>query len=105
MMGPRINGPSLTRISSRYPATLSLTSKSAAGPNLTGNAFYIDNPALNGQPGLVLNVTPNTSAGNVANPHPIGVVYDGSRNMWAVFNQDSAPMPADAAFNIQAVNP
>ena len=33
------------------------------------------------------------------NEHPIGVWYDSSEQMWAVFNQDRAPMQPDAAFH------
>ncbi len=32
--------------------------------------------------------------------HPVGVSYDLGVGRWAVFNQDSTPMPDGAAFNV-----
>jgi hypothetical protein len=60
----------------------------------------IDDPRLNNNPNatvlVTLNVTPGGKAG-ASNSHPLGVWYTGSR--WVIFNQDYAPMPANAAFN------
>src|SRR5690349_15679627 len=48
----------------------------------------------------ILIVTPvGPPLATAENPHPIGVFYNGSR--WAVFNQDFAPMPVGAAFEVE----
>jgi len=64
---------------------------------------WIDHWALNGSSTAQLTVTqsynPPGSRG-VYNNHPIGVFYDRTVNKWAVFNQDRAPMPAGASFNV-----
>jgi len=69
----------------------------------TGNMAWIDHWALNGSSTAQLTVTqsynPPGSRG-VYNNHPIGVFYDRTVNKWAVFNQDRAPMPAGASFNV-----
>lgn len=46
---------------------------------------YIDSPALNGNPSLILQVTQNY------NPHAIGVWYDASVGAWAIYNEDHTP--------------
>ena len=61
----------------------------------------IDNPLTNGNPGAILIVTPNWNPGGVGgtyNNHPIGVYYFGGK--WTIFNQDLAPIPVGAAFNV-----
>ena len=60
-----------------------------------------DHPAATGKPGAVVLVTPNWNPGGVGglyHDHPIGVYYYGNR--WAIFNQDMAPMPPGASFNV-----
>jgi hypothetical protein len=44
------------------------------------------------------NVNPGGSGGGVYNNHPIGVFY--VQGKWAIFNEDQAPMPIGAAFNV-----
>ncbi|HEY1918560.1 MAG TPA: hypothetical protein VGH27_23545 [Streptosporangiaceae bacterium] len=65
---------------------------------------YIDNAATNGQPYNMLYVTPNfkpdNNCGCVYDANPIGVWYDRSEGQWAVFNEDGAPMPDYAEFNV-----
>jgi hypothetical protein len=70
--------------------------------NLLGqNATWLDHPAATGKPNAVVLVTPNWNPGGVGglyHDHPIGVYYYGNR--WAIFNQDMAPMPPGASFNV-----
>lgn len=70
--------------------------------NLIGvNGTFIDHPAARGNPDAVILVTPNWNPGGqggLYHDHPIGVYYCLDR--WAIFNQDMAPMPPGAAFNV-----
>ena len=72
--------------------------------NIGANVTYIDNALTNGNPNAIVVVTPNYDPGGtcgcVYNNHPIGVYYDGPNNKWAIFNQDAAAMPVNAAFNV-----
>jgi hypothetical protein len=71
--------------------------------NAVGNITYLDNPLTNGKPGAVLSVTQNWNPGGgrgFYNNHPIDVFYDKDLGKWAIFNQDSTPMPYGAAFNV-----
>jgi len=73
----------------------------ATAQNVSGHITYIDSAWTNGQAGALLLVTPNMSpGGREASPdkHPIGVYYD--KGQWTIFNQDFAPMPVGAAFNV-----
>ncbi|MGH8615520.1 MAG: DUF7452 domain-containing protein, partial [Gammaproteobacteria bacterium] len=70
--------------------------------NGINNWTVIDHPLANGKPNAVLQVTQNwnpNGVGGTYNNHNIGVWYDGAR--WAIFNQDLAQMPIDAAFNVR----
>lgn len=57
----------------------------------------------------VVFVMPNTTPNGVWTPtidyHPVGVFFDDSRNKWGIFNEDKAPMPVGAAFNVFARAP
>jgi hypothetical protein len=71
--------------------------------NTVGNITYLNDPLTNGKPGAVLSVTQNWNPGGgrgVYNNHPIDVVYDKDVEKWAIYNQDGAPMPYGAAFNV-----
>ncbi|RMF48484.1 MAG: hypothetical protein D6755_03790, partial [Anaerolineae bacterium] len=73
----------------------------AASGNIYGNNTVIDNSLTNNNPNAIVMVTPNYNPGGVGgtdNIHNIGVFYNGGK--WAIFNQDSASMPVDAAFNV-----
>jgi len=73
----------------------------ATAANIISNWTDIDNPLANNNPDAIVLVTQNWNPGDVGgtyNDHPIGVWYDGSK--WAIFNQDIADMPVDAAFNV-----
>jgi hypothetical protein len=75
----------------------------ARAGNITSNWTTIDHPLTNNDPNAIVLVTQNwnpSGVGNTYNDHPIGVWYDGVANKWAVFNQDLAAMPVDAAFNV-----
>ena len=71
--------------------------------NTAGNYTYIDNRLTNGEPDAVLSVTQNWNPGGgrgVYNNYPIDVVYDKDVEKRAIYNQDGAPMPYGAAFNV-----
>ena len=75
----------------------------AVPPNTVGNATYLDDPLVNGEPDAEVSVTQNWNPGGgngVYNDHPIGVLYDGDVDRWLVYNEDDAPMPGGAAFNV-----
>lgn len=75
----------------------------ATSGNTAGDSTWIDDPALNNHPGLLLFVTPNWNppgASATYDPHPIGVWYDWKSQKYAIFNEDRASMPLNAAFNI-----
>jgi hypothetical protein len=79
----------------------------ARAGNITNNWTTIDHPLTNNNPDAIVLVTQNwnpSGVGNTYNGHPIGVWYDGVENKWAVFNQDMASMPVDAAFNVLATS-
>ncbi len=76
----------------------------ATGANITSNWTTIDNALTNGNPNAIVVVTPNWNPGGVGSTydnHPIGVWYVGSK--WAIFNQDIAAMPVNAAFNVSVL--
>jgi len=71
--------------------------------NVSDNSTYVDDPRTNGHPGAVLSVTQNWNPGGdggTYNAHPIGVWYDAVAEKWAIANEDRAPMPEGAAFNV-----
>ena len=75
----------------------------AAQDNTAGNATYLDDPLTNGRPNAEVSVAQNWNPGGgagVYNGHPVGVRYDGDAGRWVVYNEDDAPMPEGAAFNV-----
>jgi len=75
----------------------------AALLNTVGNATYLDDPLINGEPGAEISVTQNWNPGGgngVYNDHPVGVLYDEDVEKWSVYNEDGARMPEGAAFNV-----
>lgn len=85
------------------PASQTAFFHRAAGANISGNYTLIDSPATNGNPGALLFITPNWNAGGangVYNDHPTGVFYLASAGKWAIYNEDMAAMPENAAFNV-----
>ena len=76
----------------------------ATAANITGSATIVDHPLINSDPNAVIIATPNWNPGGpgggfgVYNDHPIAVGYLFTK--WLIVNQDIAPMPAHAAFNV-----
>ncbi len=71
--------------------------------NISGTFTYLDDPMTNGEPDAVLSVTQNWNPGGgtgIYNDHSIDTVYSTNRGKWAIYNNDGAPMPEGAAFNI-----
>ena len=71
--------------------------------NTRGNSTYLDDTSTNDDPVAFLSVTQNWNPGGgpgTYNNHPVGVWYDANRSRWAIFNQDLAPVPEGAAFNV-----
>ena len=77
---------------------------------VTTNSYisYINNVSTNNLPNNLLFVTPNWTTnghcGCVSSNHPSSVFY-ASNNEWSIFNQDNAPMPIGAAFNVFVLVP
>ena len=75
-----------------------------AVPTNTGaESTYVDHPAANAAPDAVLSVTPNWNPGGrggTYNDHPVGVWYDADEERWTIRNEDLAPIPDLAAFNV-----
>ena len=85
----------------------------ANASNTVGNLTYLDHPFCNNNPRASLMVTPTGlpyPQGNTTfDRHNLGVWYDGGRQRWAIFHQDSTPMspvnPAEwsgTSFNVWA---
>lgn len=75
----------------------------ATPTNTEGSRTYVDDPAINGDPDAVVSVTQNWNPGGgngTYNDHPVGVSYDAGRERWAILNEDGAPIPDGAAFNV-----
>ena len=71
--------------------------------NISTNSTFIDHPLTNEHPNAIVIVTQNwnpSGLGGTYNDHPIGVWYSDIAKKWAIFNQDIASMPVDAAFNV-----
>ncbi len=75
--------------------------------NINGDSAYLDNGATDFQPGAILFMALNNTPGGVCGcaivTKPLGVWYDRSKNMWAVFTEDASNMPSAPSFNILAV--
>lgn len=99
--GPSVPGGSTKGPEAGAEAGDALVHRADPG-NIVENSTYIDDPAANGNPGAVLLVTQAwTLEGTPTNAHVTGVWYDENRGgRWAVFNQDLAPMPEGAVFNV-----
>jgi hypothetical protein len=73
----------------------------------------IDSPLTNGNPNVMLIVTPNYNPGGVFaafDNTPVGVFYTGSTgdsfaNKWGIFNMDLSPMTVNSTFNVLVVKP
>lgn len=77
----------------------------ATAANTSGSQTTLDLAPANGDPAAIILVTPNWNPGGLggqSNPHNVGVRYDAATGRWAIFNEDGAAMPLDAAFNVLA---
>ena len=75
----------------------------ATPANTEGSRTYVDEPEINGNPDAVVSVTQNWNPGGgsgVYNDHRVGVSYDAGRGKWTIRNEDGAPIPDGAAFNV-----
>jgi hypothetical protein len=75
----------------------------ATAANTEGSRTYVDEPAINGDPDAVVSVTQNWNPGGgpgVYNDHRVGVSYDAGRERWTILNEDAAPIPDGASFNV-----
>lgn len=75
----------------------------ATSKNIADNKTYIDDPLTNERANAAPEITPNWNPGGgdgVYNDHPTGVRYDAVADKWTILNQDFAPMPEGAAFNV-----
>jgi hypothetical protein len=80
----------------------------ATAGNIAGNYTTIDHPQTNNNPDALLFVTQNWNPGDTSgtyNDHPVGVWYDDVSDKWSVFNEDGAPMPVGADFNVLIAGP
>lgn len=71
----------------------------AAATPPVGNTCPVDHPATNGKSNEVVFASQYWTG--AYNAHPIGVWY--SADKWHVFNEDEAPMPVNARFNLLAL--
>ena len=70
---------------------------------LTKSWTELDHVQLNGHPNAIFHVTHNwnpLSDTGIDNDHIIGVRYDQDSQRWAIYNQDDAPLPNRASFNV-----
>lgn len=89
------------------PASATVFVHISSVDNISYNYTYIDSSLTNNTPNAVLLVTSNWNPGNIGgtyNDHAVGVWYDTSVGKWAIYNQDMAAMPVDAAFNIMVLD-
>jgi hypothetical protein len=68
----------------------------ATASNTAGDHTVLDSIVTDYNPNAVVEVTQDYRG--VYDPHEVGVYYTGSQ--WAIFNEDQAPMPAGAAFDL-----
>ncbi|MCW1967986.1 MAG: hypothetical protein KIH69_007680 [Anaerolineae bacterium] len=81
------------------------TAANIAPGGLDNHITRLDHPALNGNRSATIFITANynpSDQGFVYNNHPVGAYYFAGH--WHIFNQDLAPMPTNAAFNVFVPN-
>ena len=73
------------------------------------NLPTVDGNPVNGNPSVHLIVTQDYDFGgtppSIADPHQIGIWYDSSTSEWTIYNENRAPIPAGAGFNVLFIQP
>ena len=71
----------------------------ATPENSAGDYTYLSEPSINGNPEATVFVAPaEETSGSYA--HNVGVWYEPGEQKWAIFNQDRAPVPEGASFEV-----
>lgn len=99
------DGSDMGQIMSYNVLVVPKASKSAFTVHATSSATHgdyviINSPLTNGHPDALMQVTQNYAPSKVFNPHVVGVRYFKVRHRWAIFNEDGAALPQNAAFNV-----
>ncbi|HEU5384207.1 MAG TPA: hypothetical protein VFV38_53115 [Ktedonobacteraceae bacterium] len=76
-----------------------ITVHTATAANTFGNYTFIDDFFSEDDSSFSYFVTQRLTA-DAYNPHNVGVFYNTSLRHWAIYNEDDAPMPIGAAFNV-----
>jgi hypothetical protein len=71
----------------------------ATDENSRGDYTYIGDPSINGHPNAIVLVSLTSEA--TSYKHNIGVWYEPAARKWAIFNQDLAPVPEGATFDVE----
>jgi hypothetical protein len=74
----------------------------AAAANLAGAATVLAHPLLDGNP-CARPFVQTVRAEGLANPHPIGTVFDAASGRWRIENRDGAPMAGGATFYVLVI--
>jgi hypothetical protein len=75
--------------------------------SISGDTTYINNRKSNGNPRVLIFVTPNWNPANnmygLFDTSPVGVLYNGAKKRWGIFNEDGSAMQSGEAFNVLIV--
>jgi LPXTG-site transpeptidase (sortase) family protein len=83
------------------PAESSTFVHRATPENSRGDYTYLDDPDLNGDPNAVVLAAPTSARGGGGDyGHNVGVWFEPEARKWAIFNQDLAPVPDGATFQV-----
>jgi hypothetical protein len=105
-MAPKLASAHTAQAATPYTSGVFHFTQTVYSSNRSGDSTYMNNAYTNNKPNALLFVTPNGSPGGVGatyDTHPVGVWYDTSVKEWAIFNEDKASMPLNAAFNVLVV--
>lgn len=73
----------------------------ATQENSRGDYTYLDDPDLNGDPNAVVFAAPTSARGGGGDyDRNVGVWFEPEARKWAIFNQDLAPVPEGATFQV-----
>ena len=76
----------------------------ATEENSRGDYTYIGDPSINGDSDAVVIASPTSDQEDIGTStykHNVGVWYEAGAKKWAIFNQDLAPVPAGATFEVE----